>query len=149
MSAGSHFFSHKLEIMDGCDLVVMFIANDGNITLSSGNMSVFICDGANAERIRGQKFFLGEGKLDSKDDIETINIPVNPNNKFYIASDGLYDQPGGEHGSPFSYKRFSNTILENHGEKQSVISGKIWEAYETYRGENPRVDDFTLITFKP
>jgi len=72
-------------------------------------------------------------------------------NKFYLASDGLFDQPGGKLSVsiPFGYKTFEKMILLNHGEKQSVISDNILNAFEEYRGNEPRVDDFELITFKP
>ena len=139
----------KVKTGDGCDLAVLFIARDGSITLSAGHISVFICDGRDVRRIRGQKIFVGDGNLSSKDDIKTLHIPANPDNKFYIASDGLFDQPGGELSGPFGYKAFEKIILENHTEKQSVISNKVWATFEEYRGVEPRVDDFELITFKP
>jgi len=134
---------------DGCDLAVLFIAKDGSITLSAGHTNVFICNGKDVQRIRGQKIFVGEGNLNCKEDVKMIRIPANPNNKFYIASDGLFDQPGGESSVPFGYKVFEKIILENHDKEQSIISGKIWDAFEEYRGMEPRVDDFELITFKP
>jgi len=137
------------DIKDGCDIAVLFIAEDGNITLSSGHINVFVCNGKKVQRIRGQKIFVGEGNLRSKDGIETIRILANSDNKFYIASDGLFDQPGGELSGPFGYKAFEKIILENHTEKQSVISNKVWATFEEYRGVEPRVDDFELITFKP
>jgi len=137
------------DIKDGCDLAVMFIANDGSVTLSSGHTDVFVCDGKTVTRYKGQKIYVGEGMISSKDDIETIRIAPNPDNKFYIASDGLYDQPGGGQGIPFGFRRFEKTILDNHFEAQSVISDKVWEVFEAYRGDEPRVDDFELITFVP
>ena len=137
------------DINDGCDIAVLFIARDGGVSLSSGHINVFVCDGKKVNRFKGQNFFVGEGNLNIKGDIETIRIPASPFNKFYIASDGLFDQPGGELSRPFGYKAFEKIILENHGEKQSVISDKIWTAFEEYRGNEPRVDDFELITFKP
>jgi serine phosphatase RsbU (regulator of sigma subunit) len=136
------------EIKDGCDIAVLFMANDGNITISAGHMSVFICDGADVRRIRGQRIFIGEGKLKSKDDIETVNVTASRGDKFYIASDGLFDQPGGEREAPFGYGRFEKIILENHSENQTAISAKIWEAFEKHRGDEIRVDDFALVTFK-
>ena len=139
----------KVKTGDGCDLAVLFIARDGSITLSAGHTNVFVCNGKDVQRIRGQKIFVGDGNLSSKDDIKTLHIPANPDNKFYIASDGLFDQPGGEYSVPFGYKAFEKIILENHDERQSFISGKIWTAFEEYRGTEPRVDDFELITFKP
>jgi serine phosphatase RsbU (regulator of sigma subunit)/ABC-type amino acid transport substrate-binding protein len=135
------------DINDGCDLAVLFIAKDGGVSLSSGHINVFVSDGKKVSRFKGQNFYVGEGNLNGIGDIETIHIPANPFNKFYIASDGLFDQPGGELSRPFGYKAFEKIILENHDEKQNVISDKIWAAFEEYRGAEPRVDDFELITF--
>lgn len=134
---------------DGCDLAVMFIAKDGSLAVSSAHTHIFICDGKEVTQLKGQGIFVGEGKLKSKDEIDIIQIPANPDNKFYIASDGLYDQPGGKKDRPYGYKKFKEIILENHNESQSTISDLIWAAYEEYRGESLRVDDFELITFKP
>ena len=142
-----------LNIKDGCDLAVMFIAKDGSVTSSSSHTHIFICDGKNVTQIRGQRIFVGEGNLKSKDEIKTVNTSANRDSKFYIASDGLFDQPGGaaagESGVPFGYTLFKQLILENHNKNQTVISDKIWTVFEEHRGETPRVDDFELITFKP
>ena len=136
------------DLRDGCDLAVLFIATDGTLTISSGNISVFSCDGTSSTRYKGQRIFIGEGRIKSKGDIESFTIAAKPSNKYYIASDGLYDQPGGDDDTPFGYKRFEKIILENHNESQAVISQKIWSAFETYKGSEPRVDDFVLLTFK-
>jgi len=136
-------------VKDGCDIAVLFIDKNKNISVSSGRMSVFVCDGNKTQRIKGQRIFVGEGNLTDKDKIVTTCIAANPDNKFYIASDGLFDQPGGENAEPFGYKALEKIILENHKEKQSAISDKIWKAFEEHRGTEPRVDDFELITFNP
>ncbi|MDR0464994.1 MAG: SpoIIE family protein phosphatase [Treponema sp.] len=138
----------NLNIKDGCDLAVLFIAKDGSIALSSGHTHVFVCDGKNVTNIKGQRINVGEGKIKNSDEIKTVNIPFNPDNKFYIASDGLFDQPGGKESGPFGYSTFMRIILENHDNEQSIISDKIWAAFEDYRGDVPRVDDFELIGFK-
>jgi len=140
--------ARSLNIKDGCDLAVLYIANDGNITSSSGHIHIFVCDGKNVTKIKGQRINVGEGKIKNSDDIISVNIPVNPENKFYIASDGLFDQPGGINPGPFGYNNFTRAILENHNNNQSVISDKIWAAFEGHRGETSRVDDFELISFK-
>ena len=148
-SSGKSWLTIESDIKNGCDIAALFIANDGSVSISSAHTNVFVCNGKEARRIKGQRFFVGEGNIESKDDVKTIHIPANPDNKFYIASDGLFDQPGGKLSRPFGYKAFEKIILENHAEKQRVISAKIWAAYEKYRGEEPRVDDFELVTFKP
>ena len=83
------------------------------------------------------------------DKIKTISIPADPVNKFYIASDGLYDQIGGDAKIPYGYDEFERIILENHSKNHSEISDIIWQSFESYRGSNARRDDFELITFTP
>ncbi|UQZ88337.1 hypothetical protein C4J81_03595 [Deltaproteobacteria bacterium Smac51] len=138
-----------LEFNDGCDIAIVFIANDGSLTISSANIHVFICDGLEVTQVRGQRLRIGEGGLTGPDRVKAVNIEPNPDNKFYIASDGLYDQIGGPMARPFGYKAFKNLILAGHHERQSVISEKIWRAFEDYRGSQARRDDVELITFKP
>ena len=96
-----------------------------------------------------QRIQVGDGKLRSKDAVKVVSIPAGADNKFYIASDGLYEQIGGSDKIPFGYDTFSKIILESHSEKQSVITEKIWQAFEGYRGDNPRRDDFELVAFVP
>jgi serine phosphatase RsbU (regulator of sigma subunit) len=137
------------KIQDGCDPAVLFIARDGSVSISSGHIPVFICDGKEARQIKGQRIAVGEGRLKSKDEINVTRIEANPNNVFYISSDGLFDQPGGPLSIPFGYKTFKEIVLESHGEKLPVISEKLWNAFEKYRGDVIRVDDIQLISFKP
>jgi serine phosphatase RsbU (regulator of sigma subunit) len=137
------------DIQDGCDIAVLYIAKDGHVSISSGHTHVFVCNGKEVRQIKGQKIFVGEGKLISKDSVETVMVPADPDNKFYIASDGLYDQIGGDSNLPFGYSRFKQIILDKHKEKQAAISEAIWEAFETYRGGQLRRDDLQLIAFKP
>jgi len=149
VNAGDRRNSSITDINDGCDLAVLFIAKDGNVTMSSGNTNVFICDGKNVTRYRGQPIYVGEGKLKNKNEVIVNNITASPGNKFYIASDGLFDQIGGKKVKSFGYKAFQQIILDNHEHTQSVISGKVWEAFEEHRGEQPLRDDLELITFIP
>jgi len=137
------------KIQDGCDPAVLFIARDGSVSISSGHIPVFVCDGKEVQQIKGQRIAVGEGKIKSKDEINEVRIEANPDNTFYISTDGLFDQPGGPLSIPFGYKAFKEIILENHGEKLSAVSGKIWNAFEKYRGDVIRVDDIQLISFKP
>jgi serine phosphatase RsbU (regulator of sigma subunit) len=137
------------EIQDGCDLAVLFIARDGSVSVSSGHIPVFVCDGKEVHQIKGQRIAVGEGKLKSKDEINVVRIEANADNTFYIGSDGLFDQPGGPLSIPFGYRTFKRIILSNHSEKLSVVSDKLWDAFEEYRGEETRVDDIQLLSFKP
>jgi len=137
------------EIQDGCDMAVLFIARDGSVRISSGHIPVFVCDGKEVHQIKGQRIAVGEGRLKNKEEINVVCVEKNPDNTFYIGTDGFFDQPGGPLSGPFGYKVFKRFILSNHGEKLSAVSEKLWNIFEEYRGDEARVDDIQLISFKP
>ena len=137
------------DIRDGCDLAILYIDKGGSVTFSSANFPIFICDGSNVTHLKGQRVFVGEGKLSSGVDIKTSVLQGKPGNKYYISSDGMFDQKGGAKGLPFGYSAFKKIILEHHNKPQDVISARIWEEFESYRGSEPRKDDFELVCIKP
>ncbi|MCL2638556.1 MAG: CHASE2 domain-containing protein [Oscillospiraceae bacterium] len=138
----------ELHIKNGCDLAVLFTDNAGNVSIASGNFNIFICDGKEVTRVKGQRIYVGEGKIKDSEAVKVTSIPANPDNKFYISSDGMYDQVGGTHGHSFGYNIFKKLILENHGESQKSISEKVWTTFEEYRGNQARLDDFELVSFR-
>lgn len=137
-----------IDFSDGCDIVAVFIAKDGTVTVSAGNMRMFVCDGKDVQQIKGQRLSIGDGKIKAKEEIKTITIAANSNNKFYIASDGLYDQIG-EKGANFGYKEFKDVLLNSHDAALDIVTSQIWETFEAHRGKEVRRDDVELIAFKP
>lgn len=137
-----------IDFQDGCDLAVLSIGVDGTVKLAAGNMSVFLCDGKDVYQYKGQKLRIGDGSLTSAEEIKVTTIEANPNHKFYIATDGLYDQFSLE-GKKFGYQTFKKIILEKHEESGASIADAIWQAFEENRGAQCRVDDVTFLTFKP
>ncbi|MCL2203333.1 MAG: SpoIIE family protein phosphatase [Defluviitaleaceae bacterium] len=137
------------KVKNGCDIAVFFIAKDKSVTFSAGQMSLFVSNGREVVRYKGQKIYVGEGNIASKDDVKTTYIPADADNKFYIASDGVFDQVGGPRKIQFGYRAFERIILENHSHSQATITDKIWDAFEAHRGEYSQRDDVQLIAFKP
>ena len=48
----------------------------------------------------------------------------------------------------YGFDKFSEIILKYHRERMAVITNKVWNEFEYYRGKEKRVDDFELIAFK-
>ncbi|MCL2086681.1 MAG: SpoIIE family protein phosphatase [Oscillospiraceae bacterium] len=137
----------KKNIEEGCTLAVLFIANNGTVKVSSGGIHVFVCNGRDAIRVSGQRIYVGEGKVKHKDDVNTVVIPSEPDNKFYIATDGLYEQIGDKSRLPFGYARMKELILQHHNKRHSEISEEIKNAFKEHKGNQPQRDDLQLITF--
>lgn len=137
------------DIKEGCDLAVLYIPKKGDITYSSANFPVFVCDGESVERKKGQRIFMGEGELVSEADVQVVTLPKKAGSKYYISSDGMFDQKGGPKGHPYGYKKFEELIKEYHDKPLQTICDIVWEDFVKYQGEHPRKDDFELVCFSP
>lgn len=137
------------DIRDGCDLAVLHIDKDGDITISAANTYIFVCDGKKLSRVRGQRLNVGDGTISDKTVVKTTIIPYHPANRFYISSDGLFDQIGGKETTPMGFQKFEEIVLSSYDCTQKEISQKIWDAFEEHRGTNLRRDDVEMISFIP
>ena len=133
--------------VDGCDPALLFISRDGDVSIASGNIPVFICDGKEVARIKGQRIFVGEGKIGAAGDVRVTSIPAGVDKKFYVSTDGLFEQPGGAHGYSFGYNTFKQVILDNHLLDLRSVSDRVRVAFDGYRGSQSRRDDFTFVAF--
>ncbi len=134
---------------DGCDLALFHIDPRGTVKVAAANLHVFIVDGVKVRQIKGQKLAIGEGRLRERGEVAVEDIPFADANKFYVSSDGLFDQMGGSPPRPFGYKVFKQMLLDRHQEPLAATTEGIWQTFETYRGQNDRRDDIEIIAFKP
>lgn len=137
------------DINDGADLALMFVASSGEVTVSAGNTHVFVCNGKEIIDIKGQKLRVGNGKIKGPEEIKMVTVPANPDNKYYVASDGLFDQIGEKTSRPFGYQPFKDIILKEHFKPMADIFDSVWHEFEAYRGEECRRDDVALVGFRP
>lgn len=136
------------DIKDGAELAILYVSKSGEMHLASANTHLFICNGHDVETVKGQKFSIGEERLAGKEQVKTVVIPANAENRYYVVSDGLFDQIGEGSGLPFGYSRFKRCILENHALEQQEIIQKIRDAFTAYKGSEIRRDDITLVGFR-
>lgn len=135
----------EIDIKDGADLLIAYVKKDGDIILSSVKLRIFICSGHKVEAIKGQKLSIGDGSIRDKEQIKVVTIPYNQKNSFYVATDGLFEQVGGQKQIPYGYSKFKELIKSNYGRSQNEVVNEIWQQFEKYRGEEGRRDDITLI----
>ena len=70
-------------------------------------------------------------------------------NSFYMFTDGVTDQLGGAKRIRFGKKSLHNLLLQVSNRPFEVQKGMILNAFQTYQAKNERLDDITIIGFKP
>ena len=66
---------------------------------------------------------------------------------FYLTTDGLIDQVGGDKKRMFGKKRFKSLILENSQSEMQIQGTEIINALNDYQGKEIRRDDVSMIGF--
>ena len=67
---------------------------------------------------------------------------------YFLSTDGLYDQNGGEKDIPFGRKRIETIFTENADEPLNEVKELILYELGAYQGRNERNDDMAFIGFK-
>ncbi|UTF51242.1 biofilm regulation protein phosphatase SiaA [Desulfomicrobium sp. ZS1] len=75
-------------------------------------------------------------------------LDLEPGNVFYLVTDGILDQSGGDRGLPFGRSGFVTWIRENSGLPLEVQEESLTRELSGYRGDRPQRDDITVLAFR-
>lgn len=75
-------------------------------------------------------------------------IEINKEDSIYLFSDGFADQFGGPNGKKFKYKKFKETLLENHTLPINRQKENLKHTFEIWRGELEQIDDVLVLGIK-
>jgi sigma-B regulation protein RsbU (phosphoserine phosphatase) len=79
--------------------------------------------------------------------IVSHTLTATPNQRFYLVSDGLLDQDGGDEGFGFGRERFLNLIGQWYDRPLNQQQAPLVEFIEAYRAERQQRDDITIFGF--
>ncbi len=93
----------------------------------------------------GDRQAVGYRRCDRGFEFTNSIIPYSTGDRFYLFSDGITEQAGGERGFPFGKKRL-NAILEgNNGETLSYLHQVLLNEFFEYIGDESQRDDLSII----
>jgi len=75
-------------------------------------------------------------------------IDVQPNDKFYMFSDGFADQIGGPRNRKFMTKNFKTLLLENYKLPMNEQKEILQKSLNDWRGDSMQVDDILVVGFQ-
>jgi len=147
LTLGQH--SDHSQSDDGMELGMCYLAPDlDRIIFSGARFELHLIENGHANVIKGTKSGIGYHGISFDqifDEHEIINLKEK---SFYMTSDGMIDQIGGEKGRMFGKKRLKELLLEHQDKPMSEQKELIHQALIDYQGEQNRRDDVAVIGFR-
>lgn len=115
------------------------------VVFSGAKIALFWSDGEQVEQLKGARRSLGDRKVCA---YENAAVDLLPTRTFYLATDGFFDQAGGEHGFGFGNARFTDMLRRHARLPLAEQSAAFAAILAEYQGSHPQRDDITIVCFR-
>ena len=115
------------------------------VTFAGAKISLYACNGQNVEETKGDRIAIGGKRMPS---FSNKTVELNGQTTFYITSDGLLDQAGGDKGYGFGNARFADLMMRQSQRELSQQKAAFDAELLDYQGDLPQRDDVTLVSFR-
>jgi len=133
---------------DGLDASICFVnTTENTLTYAGAKLPLTYLHHENVVTVKGDRQSIGYKKSDLDFKFTNHHIDIQPGMVFYLHTDGIVDQLGGEKRMPFGNKRFNDLLLEIHKESFEEQQNMISDTFEKYKGDSDTQDDVTVIGF--
>lgn len=122
-----------------------YAADTQTLTFAGAHQSLFWTDGVTCQEVNGGRRSLNDRKRGT---YTNVTLPVASSHTYYLISDGLLDQAGGESQHGFGTKRFCDWVLQHAHLSLAQQRQALVVALEAYRGDQPQRDDITVFAFR-
>lgn len=135
---------------DGMDAAVCVVTPRARtLTFAGAKLPLLYIQDGEAHIIQGDRKDIGYKRSDLNFDFQEHTIVPGKGSAFYLYSDGIVDQFGGQaRARSFGTRRFKTLLLENAALPLAQQRDILLQAFEAYRGEHERMDDVTVVGFR-
>lgn len=117
------------------------------LTFAGANTPLLYIDEGHLHHISPDKYSIGYVHSDPDYVFNNHELEIKEGMKFYLTTDGIIDQIGGEKRIAFGKKRLMDIIHDNHHKPMKEQEQIILEKYSAYKGNESQRDDNTFIAF--
>ncbi|MEK8130781.1 SpoIIE family protein phosphatase [Paenibacillus filicis] len=134
---------------DGLDIGLCYVSRDRSVLRFAGACcSLYVRDSGELRLLEGGRKSIGYRRTPMEHPFVSHEIRLQQGTLCYMATDGFFDQSGGEKGYAFGKRRFTE-LLERYGSSPLHEQAELfWSELEAYRGDETQRDDITLLAFQ-
>jgi len=119
------------------------------LTFAGAGIGLFHAREGEVVELKGSRHSLGYRRSDPDYAFEDHIVTITPKSAFFLLSDGLLDQAGGEKGFGFGRSRLKAALAESAGLPLGERGERLEKTLAAYQGSRPQRDDVTVIGFAP
>lgn len=131
----------------GLDVAVVFVAMDKNVTFCGAKLSLIILDEHGVREIKGNRVSIDGLPRRRKLTLLNHEIEYGKRATFYLTTDGITDQPGGERRLPYGKKRLIAELIGVANLTMEHQKAEILRSFRMYAENELIRDDLTMIGF--
>lgn len=133
---------------DGMELGLCYLPPDRRrLVFAGARFDLYMVGDGGVSEFRGSKKGIGYRAIPHDQRYPETVVPLRLGQRFYLTSDGLIDQVGGERHRMFGRKRFKNLLLSVQSLPLKDQGGKVMQSLLEYQGDETRRDDLAVIGF--
>ncbi|XPV75065.1 MAG: SpoIIE family protein phosphatase [Desulfovibrio sp.] len=134
---------------DGMDCSLCFIPTEQTYVLFAGARNpLFVLSEGKVVEIKGDRCGVGYVRSPMDYEFKDQIVKVCEGMRFYLFSDGITDQVGGEKRFPFGKKKFKQFIVDWRDRPINEQKEPLFTMVEEFRGAEERRDDMTILGFE-
>ena len=133
---------------DGLDASICFVDNrKQTLTFAGARQSLICLNHDQLSRIKGDRHSVGYKMSDLNYEFTNHQVEIKKGMSFYLLTDGLIDQLGGENKFSFGSKRFTELLVESRDSPLAAQKERILQKFSEYKQDNEIQDDITVLGF--
>jgi len=149
-NAGMHLVLSEAQLSralaTSMDVGLVLLDFDAEILRFAGaKISLYWSDGETVEMVKGDNRSLWDRRTGVYRDHE---MPLRRGFTYYMATDGVFDQAGGDHGFGLGTERFCQWLLDHASKPLAEQHDAFTRSISDFRGEHPQRDDITMFSFR-
>jgi serine phosphatase RsbU (regulator of sigma subunit) len=140
-----HKSDSEIAVRDGADAGFFEFDKESNtLSFSGAHCNAFYINNETIEFIKGNRYSIGEAS-DRVSNLENETIKIYEKNRFFMYTDGIVDQFGGETNKKFGRKKLQQIIEDTSvlgiKEQKSILTQTLYE----WKKQQAQTDDMLLI----
>ncbi len=135
---------------DGLEMGICLVEPERNrLTYAGARFDLMFHQDNGVEIIRGDKSGVGYRNVDNERKFTSHSIRLRPGQRFYMYSDGVTDQIGGERRRAFGRKRLIELVKNTASFPMDIQKEEILKSLKEFQGDEHRRDDLSMVGFMP